>query len=205
MAVYNVAQQLLSLLLSSKNGEELPVITGLPNTGKIIVYDSQTKLLSTILKSNMLDSVGVGVPTFNKYPLTISNNGQSNFTLDDKPDNIDLVISRVNIIQGVDYSYDYQTGSLVLTTPIDTNYLTSVSAYNNSYSKKQNATIASTGQSEFYLNDLPKYINIVLNRACLIENEDYTYASETGLLTIINDKYIDQITLNSIMDIRKIF
>ena len=205
MSIYSVANQLLTLLLNSKNGEELPVISGLPNTGKVIVYDATTGLISTILKTNLFDSAGGGTPSFNKYALDISNNGQTSFTLGDKPDNIDLVIGRVNLVQGVDYSYNNQTGVLILTAAINTNTLTVVSAYNNAFSKKQDLTISSIGQSEFYLNDLPKYINIVLNRACLIENEDYTYAKETGLLTIINDDYIDQITLNSIMDIRKIF
>jgi len=205
MSIYSVANQLLTLLLNSKNGEELPVISGLPNTGKVIVYDATTGLISTILKTNLFDSAGGGTPSFNKYALDISNNGQTSFTLGDKPDNIDLVIGRVNLVQGVDYSYNNQTGVLILTAAINTNTLTVVSAYNNAFSKKQDLTISSIGQSEFYLNDLPKYVNVVLNRACLIEGEDYTYASETGLLTIINDDYIDQITLNSIMDIRKIF
>ncbi|WP_428743237.1 hypothetical protein [Tenacibaculum sp.] len=48
------SEQLLTLLLNSKKGDELPVVTSLTNTDKVLVFDTATSKVSTILKSNLI-------------------------------------------------------------------------------------------------------------------------------------------------------
>ncbi|WP_341216930.1 hypothetical protein [uncultured Wocania sp.] len=201
-------EQLLSILLNSLKGGELPVITSLKNTDKIIVFDTSTELVSTILKEN-LGLTGSG-GTFNKIPVTIINDGQTVFSITSKPDNVDLVIGRVPQHQNTDYTYDNQTGILTITNTsvgnsIKTNTLFDLCGYSNSLSRKENLTIDSVNQANYTLAEKPKSINLILNRVPLSEGVDYTYDNATGLITIINQAYINQITLNSILEARKLF
>ena len=66
--------ELLSHLLKSKKGDELPIITSLSSTDKVIVFDTATNKISTILKTNLVE---------NRF-ITISG---MEFTLIKHPDN----------------------------------------------------------------------------------------------------------------------
>lgn len=200
-------EQLLTLLLNSKKGSELPLVSSLENTDRIIFYDPDTQLLSAILKSDLV--LGGGTSS-TKIPVTVNENGQSIFNIESKPDNIDLVINRTEQKEGTDYTYSNQTGSLIITnanivSSITTNSLIDVRGYSNGFSKKQDLIISSNNQDTYTLLDLPKSIDLTLNRVPLKEDTDYTYDNSNGLITIINQGYIDSITLNSLLWVRKIF
>lgn len=200
--------QLLTLLLNSKKGGDLPVISNLDNTDKIIVFDVETGLVSTILKSNLGLTGASG--TSSKIDVTINNDGQTVYTITSKPDNIDLVIGRVYQYQNVDYAYVPASGVLTIInasvgTAIRTNTLFELRGFQNFFSKKESLLISSGGQDSFLLSDKPNNISLTLNRTNLYEGVDYTYDNSTGILTITNSQFINQITLNSILEARKIF
>ena len=203
-----VSEQLLTLLLNSKKGEDLPVINNLQNTDKIIVFDTNTLLVSTILKSNLGITSNSG--TSQKIVVTIDNDEQSIFNVDSKPDNIDLSINRINQLQNIDYTYHNLTGVLEIINPNVVNSITTESiidlrGYQNSFSKKENLIITSIGQTIFNLSEKPNNIDLILNRGNLSENIDYTYNNITGEIEIIKQYYIDQITINGVLEARKIF
>ena len=198
-------EKLLSLWLASKNGAELPLLNTLDNSAFVIVYDPNTQLISKILKSD-LGIVGASGGGITKIDITIDNDGQTSVTLSSKPDNIDLVINRGWKTLGTDFSYNNQTGVLSYPVGFTTADIIDCTGYQNAISKSELINITSSGQSEFYLNDKPRFINhLVLNRAILHEGTDFTYDSATGLLTIINEPFINQITTNGILECRKIF
>jgi len=204
----SVQEQLLTLLLNSKKGDALPELTSLANTDFVIVYDVNNAVIGKIKKTNLSLTGGSGSST--KIDVTIDNDGQSVYSLPTKPDNIDLTISRIRQDEGTDYTYNNQTGVLTLINAsiinsIKTNSLFDVRGFNNAFSKKEKLTIASAGQTDFNLIEIPKNIDVVLNRTNLIEGTDYDYNNTTGLLEITNTSFINQITLNSILEVRKIF
>lgn len=204
----SVQDQLLTLLLNSKKGGDLPVINNLENTDKIIVFDVDTGLVSTVLKSNLgLNGVA---GTSSKIDVDIDFDGQDEYTLTSKPDNIDLVINRVPQHEGTDYTYNTATGLLTITNAsvaasITTSSVLDVRGFQNFFSKKQPLTIPSAGHTTYTLSERPNNIDLRLNRTNLTENIDYTYDNSTGLITITNSSFISQITLNSILEARKIF
>lgn len=204
----NTQDQLLTLLLNSLKGGQLPVVSSLDNTDKIIVFDVETGLVSTILKENLGLTGSSG--TSSKIDVTIEYDGQTVYNITSKPDNIDLVIGRVQQYQNIDYTYVSSTGLLTITNTsignaIKTNTLFDLRGYQNFFSKKESLVISTAGQYEFTLSDTPNNISLSLNRVILYESVDYTYNNSTGLLTITNASYINQITLNSILEARKIF
>jgi len=201
-------EQLLTLLLNSKRGEDLPLLTTLNNTDFIIVFDNTNGVIAKISKENLGVTASSG--SFSKIPITINLDGQTTYILPTKPDNIDVVINRVHQHQNIDYTYTNQTGTLVITNTsvansITTSSLIDVYGFNNSLAKKVHLVITSANQTIFNISDKPKYVNIVLNRIILSEGTDYTYNTITGVLEIINASFISQITLNSILEARKIF
>lgn len=201
-------EQLLTLLLNSLKGDELPVLTSIKNTDKVLVFDTENKLVSTILKPNLGLTGATG--TSSKIPVTIDNDGQSEYTIASKPDNVDLVINRVHQHEGTDYTYSNVSGLLTITNAsvaasITTDSILDLRGYQNFFSKKQLLTIPSAGHATYNLSDLPNNISLTLNRTPLIENTDYTYSNTTGLITITNTSFLSQITLNSILEARKIF
>ena len=127
------SEQLLTLLLNSKKGGELPLIDSLKNADRIIVFDSDTNLVSTILKSNF---VGASSGSSTKEIFTATDS-QPTITLASKPDNINVVVNRVSFIQDIDYTYSVQTGVITFTTPLVLNSKVSVRSYQNAFSKKQ--------------------------------------------------------------------
>lgn len=60
--------ELLSHLLKSKKGDELPIITSLSSTDKIIVFDTATEKISTILKANLVEDRFI---TISSLPFTL--------------------------------------------------------------------------------------------------------------------------------------
>ena len=201
-------EQLLSILLSSKKASDLPQIDSLDNVDFIIVYDQSTGLLSTILKEKLALTGASG--TSSKITVTIDNDGQTTYNLPSKPDNIDVSISRVPQVEGTDYTYNKSTGVLEIINAsvgaaIKTDTLLDIRGYQNYFSKKESIIISSAGQSVFTLNDLPNNISLTLNRTVLYEGYDYDYDNTTGQITITNNSFINQITLNSILEARKIF
>ena len=201
-------EQLLTLLLNSKKGDDLPVVTNLDNTDKIIVYDVETGLVSTILKENLGLTGASG--TSSKIEVTIDNDAQTVYTIASKPDNVDLVLGRVHQYQNVDYTYVPASGILTIInasvgSAITTTTLFDLRGFQNYFSKKESLLISSTGQSVFTLSDTPNNISLSLNRTLLYEGVDYTYDNATGILTITNQSFINQVTLNSILEARKIF
>lgn len=204
----SVQEQLLTLLLNSKKGAALPELTTLANTDFVIVYDVNNAVIGKIQKSNSGLIGGAG--SSNKIPVTINNDGQSVFNIDTKPDNIDLKINRVPQIEDVDYIYNNQNSVLTLTNQsvinsIKVNSNFDLRGFNNAFSKKEKLTISSIGQDEFYLIEKPNNIDLVFNRTILSESTDYTYDNARGLITIINQSFINQITLNTALEARKIF
>ncbi len=208
MSASSVQDQLLTLLLNSKKGDNLPVIDSLENTDKIIVFDISSGLVSTILKSNLVITGGSG--TSSKIPVTIDNDKQANYTITSKPDNVNLIIGRVPQHQDTDYSYDNQTGALVITNTsvinsIKTTSLFDLRGFQNSLSKKENLVIPLAKHATYNLSEKPKSVDVVLDRTILSEDTDYTYNNSTGDLNIIKPFYINGITLNSILEVRKIY
>lgn len=201
-------EQLLTLLLNSKKGADLPTLTSLDNSASIIIYDPSTELVSKILKTDLVIAGGGG--SSSKIAVTIDYDGQTVYTISSKPDNIDLSIGRVQQIEGTDYTYSTQTGALTIInasvgSSIKTDTLFDLRGFNNNLAKKEQMVISSSGQSVFMVLEKPKNIDLSLNRTILIEGIDYTYESSTGTLTIINTAYISQITLNSILLARKYY
>jgi hypothetical protein len=204
----SVQSQLLTLLLNSKKGDELPVITSLQNTGKVIVYDPSTELVSAILKEDLTISSGQG--TSFKTLIDIGYNGQSSFKVEGTPDNVDIIINRVPQLEGIDYNYNNQSHTLTITNASIVNSIKTTTkivlrGFSNSLSKKEELVISSVGQSTYSILEKPKTIDLSLNRANLIEAIDYTYNSETGVIEITNQSYIDQINLNTKLIARKYY
>lgn len=201
-------EELLSHLLLSKKGDEVPLITELSNTSRVIVFDATTDKVSGILKENLNLTGASG--TSSKIPVTIDLDGQSVYNIASKPDNVDLVIGRVQQYQNIDYTYVPSTGVLTITNAsvasnIKTNTLFDLRGYQNFFSKKEVLVIPIVGQTTYTLADTPNNISLSLNRTILYEGTDYTYNNTTGLITITNTSFINQITLNSILEARKIF
>ena len=204
----SINEQLLTLLLNSKKGEDLPTLTSLPNTGYIITYDPITELISRILKSDIVFTGGVGA-YYSKIDVTILADGQTAYSITSKPDNVDLVINRTPLHQGTDYTYDNQTGDLTITNTgignnITTNSLFDLYGYHNSLAKKEFLTIPSNGHATYTLAEKPNNIRVILNRTNLSEGVDFTYNNTTGLLTILST-FSGQITTASILEVRKIY
>lgn len=200
-----VQEQLLSLLLSSLKGDQVPKINSLDNSDYLFVFDSSTQKVSTILKTN-LNLSGGSSGAITKIAVTIDNDGQTSVTLTSKPDNIDIVINRGWKHLGTDFSYNNQTGVLSYPSGLNTLDVIDVTGYQNVVSKSEFITITSNSQTDYYLTDKPKLINhLVLNRSIMHEGTDFTYVSSTGLLTITNTSFINQITPNSVLEARKIF
>lgn len=199
--------QLLTLLLNSKKGDELPVISDLSNTGKIIVYDPDTELVSTILKENLVVSSSSG--GIYPIPVTVDNNNQSEYAIEGKPDGVLVNIGRVPQRLNEDFSYNNQTGVLTilkasLIASITTNTIIDVWGYSFGTAKPESLIISSNNQSTYTLLDNPKYVKPVLNRVSLSIG-DFTYDNTTGQMVITNTKFTDTITPNSNLEVLKIY
>lgn len=188
------------IVRNSKSGAQIDIVTSVKSTDYAFMYSPELGKVVKILRTNLPESSG-NLST-SKFELTATSEGQTDFYIASKPDNVDIIanngfLSEDSDTVTYDYSYDPLTGVLIIHAGLPINSLINGRGYSDDLSTKQSIVATSEDQTVFNYSGAPNSIEVITNDGYLSENHGYvkTNFSTGNYITLTKGVEIDSLVI----------